>query len=180
MAPTATTPNPVSDVLSESRRLRPNGRPPKPSPKKHVAPDKRTLLHAFMVATAGNAYSWNYREVRPLTLPPKLAHGVNADCSFGVKVLCDWAGVPDPTGGRYDGYGNSVSIYEHLPHVPLARAQTGDILLFGPEGAWHATMILEAGSDPMLWSHGHQGAPSLYPLSADTRRPITVCRIEAA
>ncbi len=176
---TTLTPNPVSDVLSDTHRFRPNAKPPKPTPKKHVPPDKRTLLHAFMVATAGNAYGWTYREVRPLSLPPKLAHGVIADCSFGVKVLCDWAGVPDPTGENYDGYGNSTSIFEHLPHVPLAQAKTGDILLFGPEGAWHATMILSPGADPMLWSHGHQGAPNLYPLSADSRRPITVCRIQA-
>jgi len=179
MTPTATAPRPAPDVLSDDHRMRPNSKPPKPTPKKHVAPDKRTLLHALMVATAGNAYDWNYREVRPLTMPPKLVHGVNADCSFGVKVLCDWAGVPDPTGGNYDGYGNSTSIFHHLAHVPLADARTGDILLFGPEGSWHAAMVLEPGKDPMLWSHGHQGSPNLYPLSADARRPVTVCRIEA-
>jgi hypothetical protein len=180
MSPTAPSPAsvPVSDVMSDSLRFRPNRKPPRPTPKTHVKPSKRDLLHAFMVATAGNPYAWNYREVRPLSLPPRLAHGVNADCSFGVKILCDWAGVPDPTGGRYDGYGNSVSIYEHLPHVRLAQAKTGDIVVFGPNGEWHATMILEPGSDPLLWSHGHQGAPNLYRLSADARRPATACQIQ--
>jgi hypothetical protein len=132
-----------------------------------------------MVATAGNAYGWNYREERPLPLPPRLAYGVDADCSFAVKVLCRWAGVPDPTGGGYDGYGNSTSIFRCLPHVPLARARTGDVVVFGPDGAWHAAMVLEPGSDPLLWSHGHQGAPNLYPLSADPRRPVVACRIAA-
>ena len=171
--------NPVSDVGSDIGRQHPNTKPPKPTPKKHLPPSKRELLHAYMVATAGNAFGWNYREVRPLVLPPRLAHGVDADCSYGVTILCDWAGVPDPTGGKFDGYGNSVSIYQHLPHIPIGEAKTGDILLFGPNGAWHATMILQPALDPMLWSHGHQGAPNLYRLSQDKRQPVTICRIDA-
>jgi GH24 family phage-related lysozyme (muramidase) len=171
------TQNPVSDVGSDLGRQHPNKKPPKPTPKKHLQPSKRDLLHAYMTATAGNPYSWNYREVRPLGMPPKLAHGINADCSFGVKILCDWAGVPDPTGGNYDGFGNSVSIFHHLPHVTKAQAKTGDILVFGPNGEWHATMILEPGADPLLWSHGHQGAPNLYRLSQDKRTPWTICQI---
>jgi len=179
MNPAVATPGPVSDVGSDIGRHLPNKKPPKATPKTHQAPSKRDLLHAFMTATAGNAYGWNYREVRPLPLPAKLSHGVNADCSFGVKILCDWAGVPDPTGENYDGYGNSISIYNHLPHISKAQAKTGDILLFGPNGAWHATMILEPGADPLLWSHGHQGAPNLYRLSADKRTPVTFCQIAA-
>lgn len=162
---------------------------PSSTPKKHLPPSRRDLLHAFMTATAGNAYGWNYREVRPLPLPPKLSHGVNADCSFGIKILCDWAGIKDPTGDSYDGYGNSVSIYHALQKLAgldnstaptakaLTAAQVGDILLFGPNGAWHATMVYKAGADPLLWSHGHQGAPNIYPLSADNRRPISVCNL---
>lgn len=179
MNATAAPPSFVSDVGSDIGRHQPNTKPPKPTPKKHLPPSKRELLRAYMVATAGNAYGWNYREVRPLTLPPKLAHGVNADCSFGVKILCDWAGVPDPTGSHFDGWGNSVSIFHHLPHIPKAQAKTGDIIVFGPDGAWHATMILEPGPDPLMWSHGHQGAPNLYRLSQDTRTPLTICRIDA-
>jgi hypothetical protein len=179
MTPAASTRNPVSDVASDIGRHLPNKKPPKATPKKHQAPSKRELLHAYMVATAGDAYGWRYREVRPLSMPPRLVHGVNADCSFGVKILCDWAGVPDPTGGHFDGFGNSVSIYQHLPHIPLAEAKVGDIVLFGPNGEWHAAMILKPGPDPLLWSHGHQGAPNLYPLSSDSRTPVTICRIDA-
>jgi hypothetical protein len=163
----------------DDHRMHPNTKPPKPTPKKHVAPSKRDLLRAYMIATAGNRYDWNYREVRPLSLPPKLAHSVNADCSFGIKILCDWAGIDDPTGGKYDGWGNSGSMYKHLPHITLDQAKIGDIVVFGPNGEWHAAMILEPGKNPRLWSHGHQGAPNLYNLSDDKRRPVTVCRIAA-
>ena len=177
MTPPVATENPVSDVGSSIGRQHPNRKPPAPTPRKHIQPSKRDLLHAYMTATAGNPYGWNYREVRPLTMPAKLAHGVNADCSFGVKILCDWAGVPDPTGGNYDGYGNSGSVFHHLAHVTKAQAKTGDIVVFGPNGEWHATMILEPGADPLLWSHGHQGAPNLYRLSQDKRTPWTICQI---
>jgi len=146
------------------------------APVVHHPPSVRDLLHSYMAATAGNPFGWTYNEVRPLPLPTLLAHGVRADCSFGVKILCQWAGAPDATGENYDDWGNSVSMFNHLPHITLAQAQTGDVIVFGPSGQWHAVMIFTPGADPMLWSHGHPGAPNLYPLSADTRRPITVLR----
>jgi len=149
------------------------------APYVHMRPSKRDELHAYMAATATGRFGWIYEETRPLAIPPLLAHGVVADCSFGVTVLCAWAGLPDPTGGDYDGWGNSTSIFHHLPHVPLARGKAGDILLFGVHGADHATMIYARRADPLLWSFGHQGAPNLYPLSADRRTPVTVCRIPA-
>jgi hypothetical protein len=172
----------MSTIQGESKhdapftRKVPNANPQAPT--EHHPPSVRELLHAYMAATAGNPYGWTYNEVRPLALPAAvLAHGVKADCSFGIKVICKWAGAPDPTGEHYDEYGNSVSMYQHLPHITLAQAQVGDIIVFGPNGQWHATMIFKPDpNNPMLWSHGHQGAPNLYPLSADTRRPITVVR----
>lgn len=157
---------------------------PKRTPRRRVAPSQRTVLIRLMHETASGHLDWQYRELRPLSLPALGPHGqvpyrVTADCSWGVKLLCKWAGLPDPTDRKYDGYGNSVSIFHALPHIALAKAKAGDILLFGPEGEWHATMILEPGPDPLLWSMGHQGAPNLYRLSADTRRPITICQVKA-
>jgi hypothetical protein len=173
-------PGPGPHLISEHGKGQMHGpqkQPPKPAPTHHTPPSVRDVLHQLMTETAGNAYGWNYREVRPLPIPARLAHGVNADCSYGCVVLCKWAGAPDPTGMGFDGYGNSVSMYQHLEHIPLAQATVGDCLVFGPDGEWHATMIYRPGPDPVLWSHGHQGAPNLYPLSADPRRPVTALRL---
>lgn len=146
------------------------------TPRTHTAPSIRSVLHGLMAETAGNRYGWNYREVRPLSIPPRLAHGVNADCSFGCKILCSWAGAPDPTGGHFDGWGNSTSMFMHCQHIPLAEAKVGDFIVFGPNGSEHATMIFQPDAhNPVLWSHGHQGAPDLYHL-ADDHRPWTVLR----
>jgi hypothetical protein len=143
-------------------------------------PTQRDELFAYMTATATGRFGWIYDETRPLAVPPVLAHGVVGDCSFGLVVLCAWAGLADPTGGAYDGWGNSRSIFHHLPHIRIARGRVGDIVLFGVEGRDHAAMIYAPAADPLLWSFGHQGAPNLYPLSADRRTPVTVCRIAAA
>lgn len=159
--------------------LRPvDGNPARPlTPTKHTPPSVRGQLHALMAETAGNRYGWHYHEVRPLSIPPRLARGVQADCSYGCVILCKWAGAPDPTGMSFDGYGNSTSMFQHLQHIALQDARVGDFGVFGPEGSWHAVMFYTAGTDnPMLWSHGHEGAPNFYPLSADSRRPFTVLR----
>lgn len=161
--------------------IEPNHAPPVPAPTHHDKPTVRDELLAYMTATATGKYGWQYREIRPLTLPPLLQAGLEADCSFGVKILCHWAGVKDdPTGENWNGYGNSGSIFGHLPHITVAEAKVGDIVVIGPGGEYHAAMILTPDpQNPRLWSFGHQGAPNVYPLLADTRRPFTICRIPA-
>ncbi len=146
--------------------------------------DTRAELERLMRATlADNAqhHDWTYAAVRPLPVPPSWHKGqhVRADCSFGVKDLCKWAGVKDdPTGSNYDGYGNSSTIAAHLKHLGApGELLIGDVVTFGSDGSnAHAAMVLERGSDPLLWSHGHQGAPNTYRLSQDGR-PHLYCRL---
>ena len=59
MTPPVAAQNPVSDVASDIGRQHPNKKPPKATPKKHLQPSKRDLLHAYMTATAGNPYGWS-------------------------------------------------------------------------------------------------------------------------
>lgn len=140
--------------------------------------DVRSELVRLMRATLADRTHWTYRAIRPLPIPISWHPGlpVTADCSFGVKLLCQWAKGPDPT-GTPGGYGNSTSIYLHLPHLGEARLMLpGDIVTFGSGGRSHAAMVLETGEDPLLWSFGHQGAPNAYRLSDDTRLK-TFCRL---
>lgn len=120
----------------------------------------------------------------------KLTTGSKFDCSFGVKDLFWLVDMhDDPTGERWTQWGNSVSTYDHLPKATrlnnayhpapadLAKCKVGWIVLFGENGKWHMTAIMEEGADPLLWSDGGPGSttPKSYRLSADTRRPISVC-----
>jgi hypothetical protein len=74
-------------------------------------------------------------------------------------------------------YGNSQTIWAALPHLNSpGQLEVGDIVLFGVDGSDHAAMVMEAGSDPLLWSFGHQGAPNTYRLSYD-RRVKTYCKL---
>jgi hypothetical protein len=76
-------------------------------------------------------------------------------------------------GNDYGPYGNSQTLWVHLRHVASAKElEVGDIITFGYNGDEHATMVLEEDpihGNPLLWSHGHQGAPNTYRLSEDQR-----------
>jgi len=164
-------------------------------------------LHTVMVATLGNPYGWTYNEVRPLYLPKRrltvtelatfagvkkglglLVSRYRSDCSFGAKTLFWLIGAKDdPTGTNWGPWGNSSSIYAHLPKrfglnnayhpasADLARCEVGDILVVGLNGGEHVAVILEKGPNPLVWSDGHNGAPDSYHVLDDARRPISVC-----
>lgn len=132
----------------------------------------RDELVRLMRATIVDRANWTYKAIRPLPVPETWKPGqkVVADCSHGVKLLCRWAGAPDPMGNGWAPWGNSTTIALNLFHLnsPTDLA-AGDIITFGPGGTQHAAMVLEPGANPLLWSFGHQGAPNVYRLFEDRR-----------
>jgi hypothetical protein len=139
--------------------------------------DLRKLLGNTMRETLSDPHGrWDYEAVRPIKPfgPRSYEQGryVKADCSKGVQLICYWtSGVPDPMKESWDGYGNSATLAMRLQHLPLPSfLEVGDIVTFGPGGGDHATMVLESGSNPLLWSFGHPEArPNTYRLSQDPR-----------
>ncbi len=107
-----------------------------------------------------------YEEVRPLPLVPLTAGQWDGDCSWFCKT-CYWqAGVTnDPTGCNWDGWGNTVSLWNHGQHISLNELLPGDIIVFGPDGDVHGVVVVEIGPDPLCASMGRQGDPSLVTLS---------------
>lgn len=131
----------------------------------------RARLRTLMAATARNEKNWHYRAIRPLTIPTldTAMHGaVIADCSFGCKILCALAGAPDPTGDA-PAYGNSTSMFRHLPHIPFADVDAGDCAVFGhTNGEQHAVMVYEKRAtlgETLVWSHGQEAGPIIVPMS---------------
>jgi hypothetical protein len=95
---------------------------------------------------------------------------VTGDCSKGCQYLCRWAQAPDPMRNGWAPYGNSSTMWLALEHLDgPGELEPGDCVVFGSYGREHAAMVLEPGSDPLLWSFGHQGAPNTYRLSQDAR-----------
>lgn len=141
--------------------------------------DVRGQLAKLMQSTIMDAENWTYEAVRPLPVLPMWTKGqhVISDCSKGVQMLCRWAGAPDPMDNGFGPYGNSQTIWLVLRHLDtVEELEVGDIVTFGVDGQDHAAMVMEAGSDPLLWSDGHQGAPNAYRLS-DDHRPHQFCKL---
>lgn len=133
----------------------------------------------------------HYAQVRPMrtvhlseaqaVLHLQHGPGLTMDCSEAVTVLCKWAGLHDPNGRGYDGSGFTGTLLQHLPHYSNASgAKVGALVVFGPGSGDHVCMVMEAGSDPLLWSHGYEGGPRAVHFSAERavhRRPATFLRI---
>ncbi len=143
--------------------------------------DYRAALAAIAEATIRDEaahFDWTYHAVRPCPVPTSWHPGqrVWGDCSKGVQFLLRWVGAPfDPmdraNGGHPWGqYGNSSTIWmacQHLEHA--SDLKVGDFVTYGNSGSEHAAMVVEPGSDPVVWSFGHQGSPNYTRLSQDPR-----------
>jgi len=125
----------------------------------------------------------HYAQVRPMRtvhltetqLDTLLAHSgsVTMDCSESVTALCRWAGLHDPNGAGYDGQGNTLTLYHHLPHYTNpAHALVGALVVFGapsrPLSRQHVCMVMEPDAhDPLLFSHGQERGPLAVRLSVE-------------
>jgi hypothetical protein len=96
------------------------------------------------------------------------------DCSTAVTLLFKYAGLRDPNGFGYDGYGNTDSLYNHLPHYSnVEDAHPGALIIFGEDPTVHVAMLMERnGADPWLFSHGQQGGPFHILLSAERQNHV--------
>lgn len=136
----------------------------------------RDVLKTLMLATLADEAKyadWTYDAVRPMYVPLiwVTKQKVRGDCSKGVQYLCKWAGGPDPMNMNFGPFGNSQTLWSNCQHLDApADLQIGDFVTFGDDGDEHAAMVLTPGSDPELWSFGHQGeCPNTYLLSQDGR-----------
>lgn len=106
---------------------------------------------------------------------------MNTDCSGDVTQENWAAGAPDPSGldYRYVGFtGTLLEFAEKHGRVftDVSRARPGDPIVIGPGVGWHAVMCIEAGTDPLVVSHGSEAGPKIQRLSVDPRTPKRVCQ----
>lgn len=96
--------------------------------------------------------------------------GVSWDCSEGVTVLCHIAGLEDPNGFGYDGWGNTGTMLHYLEHYSNPRrAKVGALVVFGPGRGDHVCMVRQPGPNPLLWSHGMERGPIWIRLEDEKR-----------
>lgn len=111
----------------------------------------------------------HYRQLRPmdaLNAPRRLP--LNTDCS-GFATLCyRWAGAPDPNGLKYNGQGFTGTLLQHCRHILQSAVKPGDLVVWGAYPGHHVALVLEAGPDPLLASHGQEKGPAAIAFSVET------------
>jgi cell wall-associated NlpC family hydrolase len=107
----------------------------------------------------------HYGEVRPYPLARTLP--LTTDCSGFVTLCYFLGGAPDPNGLGYSGYGFTGTLLRHLHETenPLA----GDLVVWGAYPGHHVALVLEAGVDPLLCSHGAERGPVAIRFSEERK-----------
>jgi len=106
--------------------------------------------------------NWDYAQARPIPHPGQKGRIVT-DCSGGVTYAAETARVPDPNGRSFDGLGYTGTLLDSrlTKRVTVIQARPGDLIVYGPYPGHHVVAVLEAASDPLVWSHGGQGDPKI-------------------
>lgn len=135
------------------------GTPPTPAPA-----GLREKIVAEGLWGVANQDQIHYSQIRPID-GIRLRHKLPLyiDCSGFVTLCYEWAGAPDPNGNRYNGAGYTDTLEAHMQHIPLSQVQPGDLCLW--EGK-HVSLVIQAGADPLLISHGSEAGPYAIRTSA--------------
>lgn len=105
----------------------------------------------------------DYYQQRPMydTDPPPNVDD-HMDCSEFVYVCAKAAGLPDPSGAGYTGWGNTYSFIAHLPHASIP--QKGDLVFYDlPSHVGICTGFSALYKTLMVLSHGGDGGPRFLP-----------------
>lgn len=106
-----------------------------------------------------------YSQARPSQL---LRHGLpvrvaakaitRADCSGLVAIGCDWAGIRKGVDWRYTNTWVQLALFPH--ETPLARAEPGDLVFYGPSTNDPHHVAIYKG-DGHVYTNGH------HPMSVE-------------
>lgn len=119
----------------------------------------------------------HYKQLRPmdgLATPRQLP--LQTDCSGFVTLCYKWAGAPDPNGLNFSGQGYTGTMLQACSHITQSAARPGDLVIWGAPPGNHVAMVIEAGADPLLVSHGQEKGPIAIKFSVETQyqpKPVT-------
>jgi cell wall-associated NlpC family hydrolase len=113
----------------------------------------------------------HYQQLRPVDgMDRRKKLPLNTDCS-GFSTLCyKWAGAnDDPNGCNFAGSAYTGTMLTHCRHIPKSAVQPGDLVVWGAYPGHHVALVLAAGLDPLLCSHGQEKGPLAITFSAESR-----------
>ena len=138
-----------------------------------AAVGKEAELRAAIVANAqwgiANEGQIHYEQLRPMDgvkHPRQLP--LHTDCSAFSALCYAWAGAPDPNGNDYNGSGYTGTLLQHMQRIPASAVQPGDLVVWGAAPGHHVALVLEAGDDPLLCSHGMEKGPLQISFSKES------------
>ena len=143
--------------------------------------DARAAVVAWGRWLLDNKAHFHYAEVRPIPYhkPITAAFPITTDCSGFVSLCYYLAGVlNDPNGERWNGQGYTGTLLANGKLIPANKVLPGDVVVWGPGTGWHTALVISAGPDPVVISHGQEGDPSTHRVSADTRTPVRYLRFD--
>jgi lysozyme family protein len=93
------------------------------------------------------------------------------DCSGFTTFCYSWAGAPNPNcAGAYDPHGPAYtgSMLDHCRRIPRSAVRPGDLVVWTPPNrGQHVCVVVKAGPDPILVSHGDPAGPKRLRFSAE-------------
>jgi len=118
------------------------------------------------VRTSVDLATFKLSEQQLTTLLSTHKGDIQADCSEMTTEICRWAGLRDPNGLNYARAGFTGTMLASLPHYSdQSKAAIGALVVFGPGTGQHVAMVMEPGTDPLLFSHGSEAGPRAIRLS---------------
>lgn len=99
------------------------------------------------------------------------AGGLTLDCSQSCTCIGHVSGSKNPNTGKttFDDDGYTGTLLEGCVHITKAQALPGDLRVYGAGTGHHVGMVLEADSDPLIFSHGQEAGPIAIRDSVESR-----------
>lgn len=138
-----------------------------------TAQQLRTAIVAEAHWGINNQASIHYRMKRPMDSRDNWQQHrtpFDCDCSEADTDIYFAAGAPDPNGLGYNNLGNTQTIYDHGVHIKQSEAHVGDHVVYRRASGEtvHVAIMIEAGSDPVLFSHGAETGPRAIRLTTES------------
>jgi lysozyme family protein len=109
--------------------------------------------------------------VRLSALRSRGALPLATDCSAFATLCYCWAAAPNPNArGVYDARHAAYTgtMLDRCRRIPKAAAQPGDLVVWTPPSrGQHVCLVVSAGRDPMLVSHGDDSGPKKLRFSVE-------------
>jgi len=103
-------------------------------------------------------------------LEAKIAAGsLTIDCSQAVTLIAHVAGAKDPNGGNWSSDCYTGTLLKGCAPISRSQAKPGDLRVFGGGTGHHVCMVMQTGSDPLLFSHGQENDPIAISESVEAK-----------